>query len=77
MAQCAKCKEFFPPEFTEQAEGSDKLCLFCKRGSDNIYYGAGKTATRKEVADDYKKLLKKLREKRSVKAIFDKSKERE
>ena len=31
MPQCAKCRDFFPPEFTVVAEEDDKLCIFCKR----------------------------------------------
>jgi len=71
MGQCAKCKEFFPPDFMGDGLPGDKLCLFCKRDTKKIT-GKGKTVTKKEIVKDYKIFTKKLQETRNVKDIFDK-----
>ena len=65
MPQCAKCRDFFPPDFCVIAEDDDKLCLFCKRDTNEIKYGDAleKTATREEIVADYKILTKMLKEK--------------
>ena len=64
MPQCAKCRDFFPPEFCVIAEDEDKLCLFCKRDANEIRYGEKleKVATKKEIVDDYKIFTKMLKE---------------
>ncbi len=64
MPQCAKCRDFFPPEFCVEAEEDDKLCLFCKRDIPKIRYGDSqeKEATREEIVADYKLFTKMLKE---------------
>lgn len=64
MPQCAKCRDFFPPEFCVVAEEDDKLCLFCKRDTKEIRYGDNleKVATKKEIIEDYKLFTKMLKE---------------
>ena len=64
MPQCAKCRDFFPPEFTVVAEEDDHLCLFCKRDMKEIRYGDNleKVATQKEIVEDYKLFTKMLKE---------------
>jgi len=64
MPQCAKCRDFFPPEFTVVAEEDDKLCIFCKRDQKEIRYGDNleKVATRDEIVADYILLTKMLKE---------------
>ena len=55
MPQCAKCRDFFPPEFCVEAEEDDRLCLFCKRDIKEIRYGDNleKVAAKKEIVADY------------------------
>lgn len=73
MSQCANCNEFFPPDFLEDADDGDKLCIFCKRDVSEIT-GGGTTVTKKEIVRDYKIFVKKLKETRNVKDILDKAK---
>lgn len=62
MPQCAKCRDFFPPDFCVMAEDEDKLCLFCKRDIKEIKYSDNKVVTREEIVEEYKKFTKMLKE---------------
>jgi hypothetical protein len=78
MGQCAKCRDFFPPDIMLPAEDDDKLCLFCVRDSDEIKYGENNEHTlgREETVKEYKMMLRELKDKPNVaRAIAGKSKE--
>lgn len=83
---CAKCREFVPPEFSTLVENSkdsenDYLCHWCKIDKDYITVTPeGKPAyryTRNECVKDWKIFMKKLIEKRNVKNILNKVKQKE
>ena len=77
---CAKCRDFFPPEIMVPADDGDKLCLFCQRDQEEIYYGEKNEHVigRKETVEEYKLLMKKLKEKKDVaRALMGKAKEEE
>ena len=78
MGQCAKCRDFFPPDIMLEAEEDDKLCIFCVRDSNEIKYGENNEHTlgREETIKEYKMLLRKLKEAPDVaRALSDKSKD--
>ncbi len=62
MPQCARCRDFFPPDFCVLAEEDDKLCLFCKRDTKEIKYGDNQIVTREEIIEEYKIFTKMLKE---------------
>lgn len=76
MAQCVLCNQFFPPGFTELTnDGQARKCIFCIREKDYIEYWDDeeqtmKTATKKEIVNDYKKLIKKIEERRNVQDLI-------
>ena len=74
MAICAKCKKLLPPGFMENTEYGEQICLFCRRDTKVIYYGEGnqKTATKKEIVRDYKKMLEQLAKNNKIKEAFKK-----
>ena len=83
MAQCAKCKHVFVPDFMWVIPGQivlpgqteDKECVFCKIGQDYITVdklGIETRYTKKEATEDYKKFLRMLADKPSIaKRIMD------
>ena len=78
MGFCAKCRDFFPPDVMVPADDGDKLCLFCQRDQEEIHYGENDefVVGRKEIVEEYKLLMKKLKEKKDVaRALMGKSKE--
>lgn len=68
MPMCNNCMGMFPPNFAEKLGEKEYLCVFCKRGKDEIRYGEGnrKIATRKEIIKDYDLYLKKVKEKNEL-----------
>ena len=74
MAICVKCKKLLPPGFMENTEDGEQICLFCRRDTKVIYYGEDnqKTATKKEIVRDYKKMLEQLAKNTKIKEAFKK-----
>jgi len=68
MGLCAKCRDFFPPDVMVEADGDDKLCLFCQRDQEEIRYGENDefVVGRKEIVEEYKIFMKQLKEKKDV-----------
>lgn len=80
MGFCAKCRDFFPPDVMVPADDGDKLCLFCQRDQDEIRYGEKDEFVigRKEIVEEYKLFMKKLKDKKNVAdALMGKAKEEE
>ncbi len=80
MGLCAKCRDFFPPDLMFDVEqNGDQLCAFCERDTQEIRYGERNelVITRKEVVEEYKIFMKKLREQRDVAKAIDKKSKKE
>lgn len=80
MGQCAKCRDFFPPDVMIEAEGDDKLCIFCVRDTNEIKYGENNEYTlgREETIKEYKIFMKKLKDSPNVaRALADEAREDE
>lgn len=60
MAQCKKCKDFFPLGFV--TEEQNYQCIFCHRGVNHIPYKDG-SVSREEIVKEYKYYLNKQKEK--------------
>lgn len=81
MARCAKCFQYFPPNFMreipESKEG-DLQCIFCMVGKDELTYDTDKgktgTYTKKQCVEDYKIFLKKIKEKPKIARTLAKQK---
>ena len=60
MGQCVKCRDFYPPEFSVDLEDDKKMCIFCKRDTNEIINN-GLKITRAEVIKEYKEFCNELR----------------
>jgi len=69
---CAKCFQLFPPDIMSDIDDKAKECAFCKMGKDEIVLSSGKTYTKQNCIDDYKKLLRKLKDSKKVTEILTK-----
>lgn len=75
MGLCAKCRDFFPPDLMFDTEqNGDQLCAFCQRDTNEIRYGEHNelVITRKEVVEEYKLFMRKLREQKDIANAIDK-----
>jgi len=80
MGLCAKCRDFFPPDLMFDTEqNGDQLCVFCQRDTKEIRYGDNNelVITQKEVVEEYKLFMKKLREQRDIATAIDKKSKKE
>jgi hypothetical protein len=80
MGLCAKCRDFFPPDLMFDVEqNGDQLCAFCERDTNEIRYGEHNelVITRKEVVEEYKLFMKKLREQKDIAKTIDKKSKKE
>jgi len=67
MGQCAKCREFLPPQLLTDVSESEKLCLFCEVDKKEIVYGTDRKVAKKEqVVKDYDVFLKIVKEKNQI-----------
>lgn len=87
MPLCIRCKEVFPPNYTEVIENSKpdfsglypQECIFCKLNIDKVERetakGSGKYTmySKQECLRDYKEFLFKLKKSRNVKDILKKN----
>lgn len=85
MPQCVRCKEFFPPNYTEVIHGSQpdqqgnypQECIFCKLNIDEVeretQHNSGQYTpyTKKQCIEDYKKFLRKLKDSGKAKDIIN------
>lgn len=60
MPQCVKCKEFFPPELSMDIEDGKKMCIFCRRDTNEVINN-GVKITRLETIKEYKEFCNELR----------------
>ena len=60
MSRCVKCHELMPPELTMEIENDKKMCIFCKRDTNEIINN-GIKITRTETIKEYKMFLDELR----------------
>jgi hypothetical protein len=75
MPLCTKCKEFFPPNYTEIVENSEpdgmtgqypQHCIFCKLGVEHVERETSPNSgqfikyTRNECLQDYKSFIEKM-----------------
>lgn len=70
--QCAKCRKFYPPDFTEEKNGVD-ICIWCNREIEYLTYekdGRPIKVTKEQVAKEYKQLLRELAEKKNIKKFI-------
>ena len=71
MPLCAKCKDFFPPDFMVDLDGKVQQCLFCKKETKVLTFtkknGIIKKYTKQECIDDYKKLTRMIVDKPGMK----------
>lgn len=76
MPKCAKCQEFFPPNYTEIIEDSEidgisgeypQNCIFCKLGINQVERESEKNSgnyvpyTKQECLRDYKEFVAKIK----------------
>lgn len=69
MPQCVKCKEFYPPDYTEAIDPKNEdrqICSFCKLEKEEVtveILDETYKVTRQQCIDEYKALLAKFKEK--------------
>lgn len=84
MPQCAKCKEFLPPNYTEVIPNQPKIadtdeypqhCIFCKNDITEVEVDDPQKGwtkyTKEQCINDYKAFLKKIKESKNVQDIID------
>lgn len=64
MGLCSKCRDFFPPDFI-----NDGICDFCKEGSNTIMNKEGILYTKREVMEDYRIFLGKLKDSKDIQNV--------
>lgn len=60
MPKCVKCASFFPPDVCYDIEDNKKMCVFCKRDTNEVTVN-GVKITRQEIINEYKQFLDELR----------------
>lgn len=66
MAQCTKCREFFPPGFAKKVgETGDNLCIFCEMDMKEIKFEDG-VVKKIDIVEEYKVAMKMIREKNDI-----------
>lgn len=87
MPKCAKCNEFFPPNYTDVIEGSKPdfegrhphICIFCNLMVSEVEreteHNSGKYVayTKKQCVEDYAEFMKKLKHSPNVQSILNKT----
>lgn len=76
MAQCCICNKILPPGYTNPTEDNKAAkCLFCERETDTLTLqnpenGLIQTYTKQQVADEYMKYLRQIKENPDVKKLI-------
>jgi hypothetical protein len=76
LAACVICRQFLPPGFTEEIEGTNKhKCIFCIQGKDRILRHNKSTMemswdVKSEIVFDYKKMCNEIAHRSDVRQSF-------
>jgi len=66
MPKCAQCGYILPPQFMTPVSDNDHRCKFCMDDKLTLVDGDGVKSTRKDIADEYIKFLKIIKEKNEI-----------